>query len=64
MLRRLAIEAYFGTEKETECHFINKRRYSLEIMICGAETLKIADRSTQEINVMLGVDKDLSFDLK
>jgi hypothetical protein len=39
LFAQLAVEAYFGTAKETQCSFIKPVRYSLMFKICGDETL-------------------------
>jgi len=64
MFVRLGVEAYYGTAKETQCSFIKPIRYGLMFKVCGDESLRLADRSPLEVNVTLGKDKDLAWDLR
>ena len=63
-LLRLGIEAYYGTEKETQCHFMKPMRYGMMFTVCGSEILRVRDRSPMNINVTIGEGKDLALDLK
>ena len=63
MVMTLGIEAYYGTEKETDCFFIKPMKFALSFRVCGDETLRLNDRSPMEVNVTLGVDKNRTLDL-
>jgi hypothetical protein len=61
--KRFAIEAYFGNSSTTDCHFIQKQKYFMAVKVCGDEIIKVRDNSLAEINITMGIDSDMSFDL-